>query len=62
MVQRIMRVDLLTFSGLIGQDDLSKVFFQTTVTCNDGFIAQGGEFHDSQSMPDTSLHGAILRD
>ena len=39
VVQQIVRVHLLTFSGLIGQNELSKIFFPTTVTCLDGSIA-----------------------
>ena len=39
VVQRIVRVHLLTFSDLIGQNELSKIFFPTTVTCLNGSIA-----------------------
>ena len=39
VVQQIIRVHLLTFSDLIGQNELSKIFFPTTVTCLDGSIA-----------------------
>ena len=38
-VQRIVRVHLLTFSDLIGQNELSKIFFSTTVMCLNGLIA-----------------------
>ena len=44
IVQRIIRVHLLTFSNLVGQNELSKIFFPTTVTCLDGSIAKGGKF------------------
>ena len=40
VVQQIIRVHLLTFSNLIGQNELSKIFFPTTVTCLDGLVAQ----------------------
>ena len=39
VVQWIIRVHLLTFSNLIGQNQLSKIFFPTTVTCLNGSIA-----------------------
>ena len=39
VVQWIIRVHLLTFSNLIGQNELLKIFFPTTVTCLDGSIA-----------------------
>ena len=39
VVQRIIRVHLLTFSDLIGQNELSKIFFPTTVMCLNGLIA-----------------------
>ena len=39
VVQWIVRVHLLTFSNLIGQNELLKMFFPTTVTCLDGSIA-----------------------
>ena len=39
VVQWIIRVHLLTFFNLIGQNELSKVFFPTTVTCLDGSVA-----------------------
>ena len=39
VVQWIVRVHLLTFSNLIGQNELSKIFFPTTVTCLHGSIA-----------------------
>ena len=39
VVQRIVRVHLLTFSDLIGQNELLKIFFPTTVMCLDGSIA-----------------------
>ena len=39
VVQQIIRVHLPTFSDLIGQNELSKIFFPTTVTCLDGSIA-----------------------
>ena len=39
VVQWIVRVHLLTFSGLIGQKELSKIFFPTTVMCLNGSIA-----------------------
>ena len=38
-VQWIIRVHLLTFSDLIGQNKLSKIFLPTTVMCLDGLIA-----------------------
>ena len=60
--QWIIRVHLLTFSDLIRQNELSKIFFQTTVTCLNGSIAQGGEFLSCEWMADTSLQGAVLRD
>ena len=62
VVQWIVRVHLLTFSDLIGQNELLKIFFTTTVTCLDGSIAQGGEFLSCEWMVDTSLQGAALRD
>ena len=39
VVQRIIRVHLLTSLDLIGQNELSKIFFPTTVTCLNGLIA-----------------------
>ena len=39
VVQQIVRVHLLTFSDLIGQNELLKIFFPTTVMCLDGLIA-----------------------
>ena len=39
VVKRIIRVHLLTFSNLIGQNELSKIFFPTPVMCLDGSIA-----------------------
>ena len=39
VVQWIIRVHLLTFSNLIGQNELSKIFFPTTVMCLNGSIA-----------------------
>ena len=39
VVQWIIRVHLLTFSNLIGQNELSKIFFPTTVTCLNGSVA-----------------------
>ena len=60
VVQRIMRVHLLTFSELIGIEGLSSMFFQLTVTCRDGSVAHGDEFLDNQWMLDTSLHSATL--
>ena len=39
VVQQIIRVYLLTFLNLIGQNELSKIFFPTTVTCLDGLVA-----------------------
>ena len=62
VVQRIVRVHLLTFSDLIGQNELSKIFFPTIVTCLDGSIAQGGKFLSCKWMLDTPLQGAALRD
>ena len=38
VVQWIIRVHLLTFLNLIGQNELSKIFFPTTVTCLDGSV------------------------
>ena len=39
VVQRIIRVHLLTFSDPIGQNELSKIFFPTTVMRLNGLIA-----------------------
>ena len=39
VVQWIIRVHLLTFSNPIGQNELSKIFFPTTVTCLDASVA-----------------------
>ena len=39
VVQWIIRVHLLTFSDLIEQNELSKIFFPTTVMCLGGLIA-----------------------
>ena len=39
VVQWIIRVLLLTFSNLIGQNELSNIFFPTTVTCLNGSVA-----------------------
>ena len=39
VVQQIIRVHLLTFSDLIRQNELLKIFFPTTVMCLDGSIA-----------------------
>ena len=39
VVQWIVRVHLLTFSDLIGQNELSKIFFRSTVMCLNGSIA-----------------------
>ena len=39
VVQWIIRVHLLTFSNLIGQNELPKIFFPTTVMCLNGSIA-----------------------
>ena len=39
VVQWIIRVHLLTLSGLIGQNELPKIFFSTTVMCLNGSIA-----------------------
>ena len=39
VVQWIIRVHLLTFSNLIGQNELLKIFFPTMVTCLDGLVA-----------------------
>ena len=39
VVQQIIRVHLLTFSDLIGQNELSKILFPTTVICLNGSIA-----------------------
>ena len=39
VVQRIIRVHLLTFFNLIGQNELSKILFPTTVMCLDGSVA-----------------------
>ena len=44
VVQQIIRVHLLTFLNLIGQKELLKIFFPTTVMCLNGLVAQGGEF------------------
>ena len=55
VVQWIVRVHLLTFSDLIRQNELSKIFFPTTVMCLDGLIAQGGKFLSCEWMADTSL-------
>ena len=38
VVQWIIRMHLLTFSDLIRQNELSKIFFPTTVTCLNGLI------------------------
>ena len=38
VMQRIIRVHLLTFSNLIGQNELSKIFFPSTVTCLNGSV------------------------
>ena len=38
VVQWIIRVHLLTFSNLMGQNELSNIFFLTTVTCLDGYV------------------------
>ena len=38
VVQWIIRVHLITFSNLIGQNELSKIFFPTTVTCLNGSV------------------------
>ena len=62
VVQWIIRVHLLTFSDLTGQNELSKIFFPMTVTCLDGLIARGDEFLSCECMADTSLQGAALRD
>ena len=39
VVQQIIRVHLLTFLNLIGQNELSKMFFPTMVTCLNGLVA-----------------------
>ena len=39
VVQQIVRVHLLIFLNLIGQNELLKIFFPTTVTCLDGLVA-----------------------
>ena len=39
VVQWIIRVHLLTFSDLIRQNELSKIFFPTTVMCLNGLIS-----------------------
>ena len=39
VVQRIIRVHLLTFLNLIMQNELSKIFFPTTVMCLNGSVA-----------------------
>ena len=62
VVQWIIRVHLLTFSDLIRQNELLKIFFPTTVRCLNGLIVQGGEFLSCEWMADTSLQGAALRD
>ena len=54
VVQQIIRVHLLTFLNLIRQNELSKIFFPTTVTCL--------KFLSCKWMVDTSLQGAALRD
>ena len=61
-VQQLIRAHLLTFLNLIGQNELSKIFFPTTVTCLDGLVAQGGVFLSCEWMANTSLQGAALRD
>ena len=62
VVQWTIRVHLLTFSDLIGQNELSKIFFPTIVMCLNGLIAQGGKFLSCEWMAYTSLQGAALRD
>ena len=57
-----VRVHFLTFLNLIWQNELSKIFFPTTVTCLNGSVAQGGEFLSCEWMTDTSLQGTALRD
>ena len=39
VVQWIIRVHLLTFLNLIGQNELLKIFFPTTVMCLNGSVA-----------------------
>ena len=38
------------------------MFFYLDVTCKDSSVARGGEWPDNTWMPDTSLHGAGIRD
>ena len=42
VVQRIIWVYLLTFSGLIDREGLSSLFYQLAITCKDGSTAHGG--------------------
>ena len=62
VVQRIIQVYLLTFSGLIDTEGLYSMFFQMTITCKDGSVAHGGEYLDSPWMLDTSLHSTGIQD
>ena len=62
VVQRVTGVFLLQFIGLVDRENLSNLFFHLDATCRDGSVACGREWLDSTWMPDTSLHGASIRD